>query len=783
MRNLNVVIGAAILLLVGMASCSKELPVDHLDAGSIQIAPKMNVASSSGLPSENIGFKAGDAIGLYCWTGGPASEDIDWIAQNETFTAQTKNDELNWTPSNNVEWRDNVEHYFAAIYPSPKSDVDITALPVNKNHALFIASNRDGLIFPNETPVSLNFKPIQAKIRFNFIFGNPDNVSIIKKVELTGCTSGYYNLLTDELVGREETIELQVEHQSSTVLMVPGQGFKLNLDLGADGKLTYNLPENIVIESGKFITLELQIGDGCISLFEISSEEWVGESIDKDILPEVLEPIVVDPVTHTITSKHAGCLTKSDIKQAVGNGDENTVLKLVGSFNADYGYSSVGDLNLIKDFVRTHALVVDMTDMELCNLDGKPFTEFPNGMFDFSEFDEDGGEYTMLKGLIFPKWAKVIGEYMSIAPSIESIVFKAPKMEFKDFSITITPKLKVLDFSQCTEVPILSSLPFYVSASSNQTLTIVTPKGQVDSWKVLEGWPTGNYGSTFKIEFAESYTPASVPMRFYPSLKNNFGESANDFSLFVSNRNPDQTIAKNYSFGPLTVTKNENVWSIDNDMYLYKNDPVDVIAYTPTNNYIRSDEFGRYFVHETYCYNQADLLFSCAKGVVPGSKDNSLPISITRDGKASFLFSHVMSLVTINYIFDKDSGFTEENILDNIVRFTMHDVRTLCRVYLDGDNIGKLVCDEKNAYSVHEDPISIKSDKDGNLVVTYGHIFIPGEPLIFDLHLRNLVYAWDGGDRRTVSGKHITLNLKINSSVTTKSTSSIVEDSFVVEEW
>jgi len=239
-------------------------------------------------------FNDEDVVRVYAWTG-DNSVISNTSDKNYTYSSSSST----WYSEDPLTWADlTTDYYFMGVYPA-RDITDFTTdsytLDVSDQESadLLIATNVGGCKGSKETPISLIFNHVMAKLTINLSYKSEFlDTPTVNSVELSAGKTGTINYLnkTVTLTGESEVISIPAVKANTKYasVMIPQTIGDIVIKID-DKSYTYSPDTAIELKSGKHYILNLTVGqDGEVklnfSINEWETEDGNGEALEfKDI--------------------------------------------------------------------------------------------------------------------------------------------------------------------------------------------------------------------------------------------------------------------------------------------------------------------------------------------------------------------------------------------------------------------------------------------------------------------------------------------------------------------
>ena len=235
-------------------------------------------------------FEEGDEISVYAWTGVPtvAPETSERVVDN----AINKLTNGAWVATPQMLWKNNRDkHYFIGVYPTAAIS-DLSAgeytFDVNKQTEsdLLVAVNKDGLSYSADAQQTapLTFTHVMAKLVVNLTYKNQwgaDGPTVDKVVVGNAAKKATVNYLTKVVTPSAEAEDkadfdmpaLTANKQYASII-IPQDGVqKITITIGGKDFI-YDNGTPFKFESGKIITVNLEVGRDVIKLGDVNISGW-----------------------------------------------------------------------------------------------------------------------------------------------------------------------------------------------------------------------------------------------------------------------------------------------------------------------------------------------------------------------------------------------------------------------------------------------------------------------------------------------------------------------------
>ncbi len=287
-------------LTMAFTSCS-----DDENGGTADSAKYIKVSTNIGTLSRTATagdgtqiFANGDQISVYAWTGEPGEINTDALVVNNAVNTLTVSGEnRTWTADPQMLWKDmTTAHYFLGIYPKHEVTdfaADPFTLDLTKSQEandLLVAVNTGaseaGFKATNDQ-IPLVFDHLMAKLIVNLTFRNQwDGTPMVSAVKATMKNKAAVNYLTKAVTADADAEAIAVSLSAVTAstkyqsIVVPQSGEDMTIAITI-GEKEYTYTGTVTLKSGKYTTVNLNVGRDAITLADISINDWgVGTIIE-----------------------------------------------------------------------------------------------------------------------------------------------------------------------------------------------------------------------------------------------------------------------------------------------------------------------------------------------------------------------------------------------------------------------------------------------------------------------------------------------------------------------
>lgn len=297
MKKYSILMTALSALALLVVSCNNEHENDAVETAKyITVNTSIGALSRTTIADGGTQiFAENDKISVYAWTGTADVINTSGLVVNNSIN--TYDGTSAWTPAPQMLWKDMTSaHYFLGIYPVREvSDftADTYTLDLTKGQEvndLLVAVNtgtdKAGLT-ASATAVPLQFDHVMAKLIVNLAFrnqwgGTPTVESVTTSNLRSKATVDY---LTKSVTVTDDTataIELltATANTSYQSVMVPQAGEETQIAVKI-GEKNYTYTGTVLLESGRYTTVNLIVGRDAITLGSVSINDWgKGETIN-----------------------------------------------------------------------------------------------------------------------------------------------------------------------------------------------------------------------------------------------------------------------------------------------------------------------------------------------------------------------------------------------------------------------------------------------------------------------------------------------------------------------